>query len=250
MSVDQRLSFATKPMRRIAVVFLFASLWTLLSPAAKARVDRIEVLSRADVLDGKAFGDAGPYEKIIGKVHFAVKPDDSHNKFIVDLDKAPRNANGDVEFASDFYILRPKDAAHASGTALIEIPNRGGKGMLRVFQNAQSSLDPKTDEEFGDGFLMERGVTVIWLGWQWDVRDEKGLMRLDAPFARERRDVAKMETGKRSNAQRPTSNAELGEEKPITGLVRADFVVTEKMEEHPLGHMITGSIGGTEYYCS
>ena len=87
MSVDQRLSFATKPMRRIAVVFLFASLWTLLSPAAKARVDRIEVLSRADVLDGKAFGDAGPYEKIIGKVHFAVKPDDSHNKFIVDLDK-------------------------------------------------------------------------------------------------------------------------------------------------------------------
>ena len=230
MSVNQRRSFATKPMRRIAVVVLFASFWTPLSPAAKARVDRIEVLSRADVLDGKPFGDGGSYEKIIGKVHFAVKSDDPHNKFIVDLDKAPRNTSGEVEFASDFYILRPKDTAHASGTALIEIPNRGGKGMLRVFQNAMNSLDPKTEDEFGDGFLMERGVTLIWLGWQWDVREEKGLMRLDSPMAREKKDA--------------------GEEKPITGLVRADFVVTEKVAEHPLGHMISGSIGGTEYYCS
>lgn len=217
-------------MRRIALVFFFASISVLVCRAADARVDRVEVLSRMDVLDGKPFGDAGAYEKIVGKVHFAVRPDDPHNKLIVDLDKAPRNAKGEVEFASDFYILRPKEAARASGTALIEIPNRGGKGMLRVIQNAKNSLDPKTEDEFGDGFLMERGVTLLWLGWQWDVRDEKGLMRLEAPVAREK-------------------NAD-GEEKPITGLVRADFVVTEKMDEHPLAHIINGDIGGTEYYCS
>src|SRR3954471_23509500 len=95
-----------------------------------ARVVRVEVLSRVDVLDGKAFGDAGSYEKIIGKIHFAVNPDDPHNKVIVDLDKAPRNSEGEVEFASDFHILRPKDATHASGSVLVEIPNRGGKGLL------------------------------------------------------------------------------------------------------------------------
>ncbi|MFL6588751.1 MAG: alpha/beta hydrolase domain-containing protein [Chthoniobacterales bacterium] len=217
-------------MRHAGIVLVFAGALTLLPLLAEARVERIEIISRTDVLDGHAFGDVGAYEKIIGKVHFAVKPADPHNQLIVDLDKAPRNPNGEVEFASDFYIVRPKDAARANGTALLEIPNRGGKGMLRVIQNGKSAVDPVTAEEFGDGFLMRRGVTLIWLGWQWDVREEKGLMRLYAPVAHE-------------------TDSE-GQEKPITGLVRADFVVTEKMEEHPLGHVITGSIGGTEYFCS
>ncbi|HZE56649.1 MAG TPA: alpha/beta hydrolase domain-containing protein [Chthoniobacterales bacterium] len=190
-----------------------------------ARVVRVEIVSKADVLEGKAFGDAGAYEKIVGKIHFAVKPDDPHNKVVVDLDKAERNAAGEVEFASDFYLLRPKDAARASGSVLLEIPNRGGKGLLAVIQGGKSSRDPKTEEEFGDGFLMERGVTVAWIGWQWDVREDAGMMRLYAPAAR-------------------------AGDKPITGLVRADFTVNERVDEHPLGHVISGTIGGTEYFCS
>jgi Alpha/beta hydrolase domain len=213
--------------------------WALLSCAftCEARVERVEVLWRTDVLSGSPFGEAGPYEKVIGKVHFAVKPDDPHNRLIVDLDKTPRNGNGEVEFAADVFILRPKDAAHASGTALIEIPNRGGKGMLRVIQNGKSSVDPTTAEEFGDGFLMRRGVTVIWLGWQWDVRDEKGLMRLYAPVAHD------------PPPAKVSADDAFNQPQSITGLVRADFVVTEKMDEHPLGHVISGQIGGTEYYC-
>lgn len=208
-------------------VFVFVAALIALSSSLNARVVRVEMLAKADLLEAKPFGDAGAYEKISGKIHFAVKPEDPHNRLIVDLDKGPRNAAGEVEFASDFYVLRPKDPARGSGTALIEIPNRGGNGMLRVIQNGKSSLDPTTEEEFGDGFLMRRGTTLVWLGWQWDVRDEKGLMRLYAPVA---------QTGENS--------------KPITGLVRADFVVTEKTQEHPLGHLISGSIGGTEYFCS
>lgn len=197
----------------------------LMPCGSHARVVRVEVLSKTDVLDGKPFGEAGGYEKIVGKIHFAVKPDDPHNKLIVDLDKAPRNAAGEVEFASDFYLLRPKESAHANGSVLLEIPNRGGKALLAIMNGGKSSRDPKTEEEFGDGFLMKRGVVVAWLGWQWDVREEAGLMRLDAPVAKD-------------NAR------------PITGLVRADFVVNEKVDEHPLGHVISGTIGGTEYYCS
>lgn len=178
----------------------------ILSPCAgHARVARVEVLSRADVLEGKPFGEAGGYEKVAGKIHFAVKPDDPHNTLIVDLDKAPRNAAGEVEFAADFYVLRPKEGARASGTVLLEIPNRGGKALLAIMQGGKGSRNPATEEEFGDGFLMERGVIVAWLGWQWDVRDEQGLMRLYAPVAMEREAEAE-KTGKTSNAQRSTSN--------------------------------------------
>ncbi|MDQ6860287.1 MAG: alpha/beta hydrolase domain-containing protein [Verrucomicrobiota bacterium] len=213
-------------MRTWAVGLACTVLFLLWSRAGEARVERVEILSRADVLDGKAFGDTGAYEKVVGKVHFSVKPEAAPNKLIVDLEKAPRNAKGEVEFAADFYILRPKDAAHASGSVLLEIPNRGGKGILALMNGGKGSRDPATEEEFGDGFLMRRGVTVAWLGWQWDARDEPNMMRMQAPVAHE-------EGGK-----------------SITGLVRADFVPNEKMEVHPLGHLISGSIGGTEYACS
>jgi hypothetical protein len=127
---------------------------------------------------------------------------------------------------SDFYILKPKEAAHASGSVLLEIPNRGGKGILAIMQGGKGSRDPQSEEEFGDGFLMRRGVTVAWLGWQWDVREETNMMRLESPRAHE------------------------AEGKAITGLVRADFVPNERMPEYPLAHLIAGDIGGTEYPCS
>jgi hypothetical protein len=228
---------------------LAVALVALIPCLTHARVERVEILSRNDVLQGKAFGEVGAYEKVSGKVHFAVKPEAAPNKLIVDLDKAPRNAAGEVEFAADFYILKPKEAARANGTVLLEIPNRGGKGLLASMQGAKGSRDPATEEEFGDGFLMRRGATVAWLGWQWDVREEAGLMRLYAPVAREREEVESASGKKTSNAQRPTSNVQLEEkEKIITGLVRADFMVNEKTEQHPLGHFIGGNIGGTEYY--
>ena len=209
-------------MKKSALLLLAA----ILASSAEARVERVEIFSRAPVLEAKPFGEAGSHEKVIGKVHFAVQPEIAPNKIIVDLEKAPRNQKGEVEFAADVYILKPKEAKRASGTALMEIPNRGGKGMLRVIQDAKGSLDPTTAEEFGDGFLMRRGTTLIWLGWQWDVRNEPGLMRLEAPIAK------------------------APEGKPITGLVRSDFVVNTKTDEQPLGHVISGQIGGTEYACS
>ncbi len=207
---------------------LFASLawlgfFALLVPLAEAWVDRVEILSRTDVLDGKPFGEAGAYEKIVARVHFKVSPRNAHNRIIVDLDKAPRNAAGDVEFSADLFILRPKDAARARGPLLLEIPNRGTKAIIRAFQGANSAANPTTEEEFGDGFLFRRGVTVAWVGWQWDVRDDPGLLRLTAPIARGL------------------------DGKSLTGLLRSDFVVTEPAAQHPLGHLINGAIGGTEY---
>src|SRR6476660_3873759 len=110
------------------------ALVSVLSPTTtRAEVMRVEISSRQDVLGGKAFGTVGAYEKLSGKVYFAVDPNNPHNKIIADIDKAPRNSKGKVEFSADLFILRPKDPSHGNGVAFFDVVNRGNKGLLGVF---------------------------------------------------------------------------------------------------------------------
>jgi hypothetical protein len=102
---------------------------------------RIELSERSDVLGGKSFGSAGPYERLIGKAYFAVDPANPANRFISDIDKAPRNEKGLVEFSADLYVLKPRDPAHGNHAALFEVSNRGTKGMLST---KPGSVDVKT----------------------------------------------------------------------------------------------------------
>lgn len=184
----------------------------LLVVAAPARAElvRIEVTTRADVLAGKPFGAAGPYEKLSGTLYFAVDPRNTVNQIITDIDKAPKNASGRVEFSSDFYLIKPKDAARGNGTLLYEVSNRGGKGMLGFFNFATAHLDPDSAAHFGDGFLLEQGFTLMWIGWQFDPPARDGLLRVHAPIARE------------------------ADGRPIRGLVRSDFVVVETAKQASL----------------
>jgi hypothetical protein len=174
-----------------------------------AEVVRIEVQSRSDLVGGQAFGAAGSFEKIAGRIFFAVDPSLPANRIVADLDKAPRNAVGKVEFSSDFFLIKPKDIARGNGAVLYEVSNRGGKGMLGFFNHATGSADPKTPSDMGDGFLMRQGYTLLWVGWQFDVPERPGLVRVYAPIA--------------------SDNG-----RPIRGLVRSDFVVTEKETDHSL----------------
>ena len=186
------------------------ALLLLIATPAWAELVRIEVKLRADVLAGQAFGPAGPYEKLAGILHFAVDPRNAANRIITDLDKAPKNARGLLEFSSDFYLIKPKDPSRGNGTLLYEVSNRGGKGMLGFFDFAAGSLDPTSAAEFGDGFLLEQGFTLMWIGWQFDPPAREGLLRVFAPVARE-----------------PDGTA-------IQGLVRSDFVVTETSKQASL----------------
>src|SRR5882672_2707240 len=120
-----------------------------------AEVVRIEVTSRADLVGGQPFGAAGPYEKIWGKVFFAVDPTLPANRIVTDIDKAPRNAAGKVEFSSDFFIIKPKDVTRGNHAVLYEVSNRGGKGMVSFFNHATGSPNPTTPADMGDGFLMK-----------------------------------------------------------------------------------------------
>src|SRR5436190_17890311 len=152
--------------RPIAVAAL---LLAAISVPAGAEVVRVAVTSRTVVANGAWFGAAGPYEKISGTVYFELDPADPHNRAIVDLDLAPRNARGRVEFSADLFILAPQDPARASGSVLFEISNRGGKGLLSTFNRATGSADPMLPEHFGDGLLMRNGFTLVWVGWEFDV---------------------------------------------------------------------------------
>ena len=183
----------------LPVVNLWIGLLVFLAFAndAQARLVSLSIERREVVLDGRAFGLAGPYEKLVGTAHFAVDPDLPQNQIIVDLKLAPRNVHGEVEFSSDFYLLKPVDPSRSNGRLFYEAGNRGSKRILQIFQKASRSADPTTGEEFGDGVLMSRGFSFLWMGWQWDVPD--GRMRMSMPVA-------------------------VNDGQPITGLVRGNFV--------------------------
>jgi len=140
-----------------------------------AEVTRVEVKTRADV-------GASGYEKIVGTAHFAVDPKSPRNSVIADIGKAPVNASGRVEFSADLYILRPKDAARSNNIALVEVLNRGRKLVVNGFIRS-GSMDPVTEKDLGDGFLMQHGFTLVWVGWEFDVRRQDGLMGIDVPAA-------------------------------------------------------------------
>src|SRR5262249_1901383 len=158
---------------------------SLMSAPVAAEVVRIEVRSRSDVAGGEPFGAVGPYERISGTLFFAVDPTLAPNRIVTDLDKAPRNARGKVEFSSDFFLLKPNQIERGNGAVLYEVSNRGGKSMLGFFNHATGSLDPTTVEHVGDGFLMKQGFTLLWVGWQFDPPRRPGLVRLYPPTASE-----------------------------------------------------------------
>src|SRR5215472_10238448 len=151
-------------------IFARAIVLVVLAAApALADVVRIDVQSQKDLVGGQPFGAAGPYEKLSGKIFFAVDPALPANRIVTDLDKAPRNATGKVEFSSDFFLIKPKQVTRGNGAVLYEVSNRGGKGMLGFFNHAAGSTDPTTAEQLGDGFLLKEGFTLLWVGWQFDV---------------------------------------------------------------------------------
>jgi hypothetical protein len=191
--------------------------FTLLALPLNARVLRVEIASRNDVHNGKPFGDAGAYERITGRVYFSLPVDNLHNQRIVDLRNAVNLKNGEVEFSADFVAVRPKDAHKGNGSLLLEVPNRGRGRILSLVDGGDWDL--ATDA--GDAWLLRNGFTIVSLGWQWDASGADAL-RFVAPIAKE-------------NGM------------TITGLLRGDLMPAKAMPEIPLGHLIVGSIGGSEY---
>src|SRR4029077_13562320 len=159
----------------------------------QAGLVRLDVTDRSDVLDGRAFGKTGSYERISGRAYFAVDPKLAVNRVIADLDKAPRNKDGMVEFSADFYLLQPKDSKKGNGAVFYEVSNRGGKTLLTNFDRASASLNPRKLEEFGDGFLLNEGYTLLWVGWQFDVVGNPDSMHFYPPNTQDVKGIVRAE---------------------------------------------------------
>jgi hypothetical protein len=197
--------------------FFLVTLFALLALRADARVKRVEITSRTDVQGSKRFGAAGSFERIVGRIYFSISVANPHNRRIVDLDKAVNLKDGDVEFSADFIAVQPKDPKKGNGSLLLEVPNRGRGRIIGLVDGGDWTLVGDT----GDDWLLRNGFTIVSLGWQWDAGGTDAL-RLYAPIAKDHSTT-------------------------ITGLLRGDLTPSKVMPEIPLGHLILGTIGGTEY---
>ena len=142
-------------------------------------VTSIEIKERGPYAGGMTFGDTGAYEQLDGTVHFAVDPADPANILITDLGLAPKNPAGLVEFSADLRILKPVDQEKGSHKLFFDVVNRGNVLSLRRINSA-----PNDDHMApGNGFLMRRGYTQVWCGWQHDVPEGPGALRINVPNA-------------------------------------------------------------------
>jgi hypothetical protein len=145
-------------------------------------VTSFEIRSRAPFEGGRAFGEVGAYERIDGVLQYAVDPANESNLGIIDLARAARDEQGRVRFEGDVTLLRPVDPARGNGRLLCDVVNRGNRTAMRYNLAAPDPLHPDVIS-VGDGYLMERGWTVAFVGWQWDVLRGSGRLALEAPSA-------------------------------------------------------------------
>jgi hypothetical protein len=152
-------------------------------PAA-AEVARFEITTPpTPAFNGQAFGHAGRYERLTARATLALDPADPRNGVIVDLAMAPRNAQGRVEAVAEVVILRPAEPFRGNGTMLVEAPNRGRELMGQLFNDGEANA-LMLDRAPGNGFLMNQGYTLVWVGWQADIPsgEARGAgLRLEAP---------------------------------------------------------------------
>jgi len=153
-------------------------------------ITTFDVTLRRPLADGRAFGDIGPYEELKGRLRYTLDPAHAANRGVTDLALAPRGASGGVEFSTDLSLLVPVDRSRVSGRALIDVVNRGNTVVVPNFNHATRPAfgpgsDPNPPIDVGDGFLMRRGYVVASCGWQFDLPDVPGLIRLHGVEARE-----------------------------------------------------------------
>ena len=162
----------------------------------------LHISERTLFAEGDAFGETGTYERIKGRVCYAVDPQEEAFSRITDLDKAPTNEKGLVEYSTDFLILKPQNLKKGNRRLFFDWGNRGNIRCLQFFNDALASNDPKTREHAGNGFLFRRGYTLVFAGWQGDLLAGDGRFLMDLPVA---------------------SNHGIS----ITGQVRSEFILEE-----------------------
>ena len=169
-----------------AAVVLAGCAWRPTRVTSDPRIQRLEVTAvESPAFEGRSFGRVGQVEKIRGKAYAEIDPDDARNAVITDLQLAPRNARNRVAYSFDFYIVRPIDAAKGNGKLFYEVSNRGRK-LSNPMNGGSAPVDddPRTAADAGDGFLLERGYTLAYSGWDFTAPATGDMLTATFPVAR------------------------------------------------------------------
>lgn len=159
-------------MRRTLLVNLAVTVACMMP--ADAHITRVVVDRRASpAYEGRSFGEIGPYEWVSGHAFGELDPKNPLNSIVTDLQFAPRNARGMVEYVATFTIAKPVDMAKASGLLLYDVPNRGRSALAAGSANAGGLAD-----------LFKYGHVVVSSGWQGDIPAREGMETISVPVAR------------------------------------------------------------------
>jgi hypothetical protein len=192
-----------RDFKRLLLILAIAAF----APAARAEIVALQLESREPFASGRSFGRSGPYERLRGRFLYEVDPEHPENGRIADLRLAPRNAAGKVEFWADFFLLKPAHLPRGNRRLLYDVNNRGNKLALGAF-NGQGGNDPVTPADAGNGFLLREGYSVLWCGWNGDVLEGGGRLRIGIPVATQ-------------------------DGKPITGRIYAEICVSSPARSQP-----------------
>jgi hypothetical protein len=154
-------------IRAFVPVTFLCVLVTAAAPV-QARIKKIQITAKeSPTFGGYSWPGVGQYEKIVGKAFGELDPNDPKNSVIVDLQLAPRNAAGKVEYSFDFYILKPVDLSKGNHKMLYEPPNRGRK-TIAALNRGVGGDDPgsvKDPSLLANAFLMPQGYSIAFSGW-------------------------------------------------------------------------------------
>ena len=159
-----------------SVICLAMAVTLISSLTAEARVTRIVIEQKqTPAYEGKSFGAIGQYEILTGRAFGELDPKDPHNAIITDIQLAPRNARGMVEYVATFMLVKPVDLSKANGVLLYAVPNRGNRLTPGAFGVAGES---------GEEFFLKRGYIILHSGWQGDLQPRTGTETIVVPIAK------------------------------------------------------------------
>ncbi len=133
----------------------------VLALPAQADIRRLVVERTETLPDG--------YQRLTGHAYGELDPKLPLNAIITDIQFAPRNARGMVEYVATFTILKPADMTKASGVLLYLVPNRG-----RVTWTGRGLIDD----------ARKQGHVLVASGWQSDVQPGEDRETASVPVAK------------------------------------------------------------------
>jgi Alpha/beta hydrolase domain len=171
-------------MKLVAYLGFGAALLAI-THAAQARITRVTITKmESPAFEGRSFGNAGQYEKLIGRIAGELDPADPHNSVIIDIKLAPRNARGKVEYETDIVILRPLDRSKGNRKLWYELTNRGSVAVFHQMNDTHRDGNALAEAaDAGDGFLMRQGYSLLFSGWDISARPGDNRLTMKAPVA-------------------------------------------------------------------